>query len=120
MLYRFPSSISYSGQGHQVRCVAFRSLFVKESNHGAIVGHAWALVYIGMPDVETTDRVLCSLQEILSLRSAITVCFGVCLVRLRRELYVRLLAKGSGGSSLWELWYLLSCPPVHEADQSVL
>jgi hypothetical protein len=59
MVHRFPSGIAYNGQGHQVRCVAFRSLFVKKSNHGAIVGHFCAGVGTGlyrMPDVVTTDR----------------------------------------------------------------
>jgi hypothetical protein len=59
MLHRLPSSIAYNGQGHQVRCVAFRSLFVKNPTTAQMWDtfvQAWALVYIGMPDVVTTDR----------------------------------------------------------------
>jgi hypothetical protein len=47
-IHRFPSRIVYNGQTHQVRFIAFRSLFVKKSNHGASVGHFCSGVGIGL------------------------------------------------------------------------
>jgi hypothetical protein len=76
MLHRFPSRISNSGQEHQVRCVAFRSLFVKISNHGAIVGHFCSGVSFGLyrhAGCGSDIGGLSLLQGILSLRSATTV-----------------------------------------------
>jgi hypothetical protein len=57
MLPRFPPSID--GQGHQARCITFRSFFVKRSNSEQLwdtFDQACAFVYIGMPDVVTTHH----------------------------------------------------------------